>query len=305
MNDFNMRHAFLIMAHNNVEQLNVLLETLDSDLNDIYLHIDVKSDITKEDIYPLNRSKLFFFKEISVFWADFSQVRCELFLLKKAIQGKYHYYHLISGADMPLKTPGEIADYFENDNKIYLHFTTQDTIEIVRDYFRYYHFFQKQLYIVNRGNFFSWYKVLNKLSIFVQKLIGIDRCRDGVVVKRGANWFSIPFDAARYVLEKEKWIIDRFDKTRSSDEFFMQTVFYNSDFRDRLFRFKEDDSYESCLRYIDWKRGNPYTFREDDYEDLISSDYLFARKFDWQTDKNIILKIYNYLKMTKGQDTNA
>lgn len=38
----NMKHAYCILAHNNWEQLQLLLNCIDDDRNDIYLHIDVK-----------------------------------------------------------------------------------------------------------------------------------------------------------------------------------------------------------------------------------------------------------------------
>ena len=46
MNLFNdakvMRHAFLILAHNEFQILKILLSMLDDGRNDIYLHIDKK-----------------------------------------------------------------------------------------------------------------------------------------------------------------------------------------------------------------------------------------------------------------------
>ena len=49
------------------------------------------------------------------------------------------------------------------------------------------------------------------------------------------------------------------------------------------------------MRKIDWERGNPYVWHEKDYDELINSEYLFARKFDENVDKNIIDKIYGKL----------
>ncbi len=36
------KHAYLIMAHDNFEQLKILLDLIDDYRNDIYLHIDKK-----------------------------------------------------------------------------------------------------------------------------------------------------------------------------------------------------------------------------------------------------------------------
>lgn len=53
--------------------------------------------------------------------------------------------------------------------------------------------------------------------------------------------------------------------------------------------------YVTSARLIDWSRGNPYVWRLTDYEELIHSDRMFARKFNWDTDKEIILKIAEHV----------
>ena len=58
--------------------------------------------------------------------------------------------------------------------------------------------------------------------------------------------------------------------------------------------FKEN--IENCKRLIDWNRGAPYVFRSDDKERLLTSNDLFARKFDEQIDDQIVYKIYMRLK---------
>ena len=69
----------------------------------------------------------------------------------------------------------------------------------------------------------------------------------------------------------------------------------NSKYKDRLFYNKFDDNPKSIMRYIDWKRGKPYIFRNDDYNELINSEMLFARKFDASVDIDIINAIYTKL----------
>jgi hypothetical protein len=46
-----MKHAYLIMAHNEWDMLNKLIQALDYPNNDIYLHIDKKADLKKVNIY--------------------------------------------------------------------------------------------------------------------------------------------------------------------------------------------------------------------------------------------------------------
>ena len=48
---------------------------------------------------------------VPVNWGG-SQIRAELSLLKCAVKKKYDYYHLVSGADLPIKTQDEIHQFF-------------------------------------------------------------------------------------------------------------------------------------------------------------------------------------------------
>lgn len=298
-------HAYLIMAHNNVAQLNKLLQALDDKRNDIYLHIDAKSAICKEDLVSLQNSRLFLTPRMHVYWADYSQVECELLLLKEAVTAHHSYYHLLSGSDLPLKSQEYIYRYFDGDDRIYLHYTTKEkTTETIR-FVKYYHLFQKQLSVANRGKQFSIYKVINKLSLGIQKILGISRISKEATIKKGANWFSIPHDFANYVISQEHYIQKQFAKTRSPDEFFLQTLAFNSNYKDRIYRFQEDDGYASCLRLIDWKRGNPYVFRKSDYDELITSDMLFARKFDSKVDDNIIDELCEYIQGNSRSKENV
>ena len=53
------------------------------------------------------------------------------------------------------------------------------------------------------------------------------------------------------------------------------------------------------MRYIDWTRGNPYIFRSADFEQLMSSDRMFARKFDEKVDFDIVERIFEALDKQK------
>lgn len=110
MNLFNdakvMRHAFLILAHNEFQILKILLSMLDDGRNDIYLHIDKKmscSDPLEQDLFRLAKARLFVLEQrLDVRWGDISVVKAELLLLETAsMKGPYDYYHLLSGVDLP------------------------------------------------------------------------------------------------------------------------------------------------------------------------------------------------------------
>lgn len=102
---------------------------------------------------------------------------------------------------------------------------------------------------------------------------------------------SITNDLTEAILDKRQRIENIFKWTNCADELFIQTVAWNCGFRDRIFH---SNSGAGNLRYIDWNRGkngNPYTFHIEDYEQIMNSGEMFARKFSESVDKKIIEKI--------------
>ena len=125
-------HAYLIMAHKNLEQIKKLLKLLDYSQNDIYIHIDTKADDSiKFFDYTscCTKSKVIQSSLFKSAWGSYSLVECELFLLRQATKNrKYDYYHLISGMDLPLKNQLEIHQFFKKNNgKQFVHFSGKNS----------------------------------------------------------------------------------------------------------------------------------------------------------------------------------
>ena len=282
------KHAYLIMIHNDFYIFQRLIKLLDDKRNDIYVHVDKK--VKKFDFQKykdmIKKSNIYYTKRINVKWGDFSQIRCELLLMETAYKNnKYEYYHLLSGVDLPLKNQNIIHDFFDKNKYNYIAFCDYNKIdELVLERVRYYHIFTNNLRV---NNFFT--KLHYKLVSYQRKL-NIYRNKN-VEYRKGANWFSIRDDLVRYVLSNKKKINKLFKYSYCADELFLQTLVYNSDFIDTVF--KGNDEYDSIKRCIDWNRGSPYTFMIDDYDMLINSNYFFARKFSSKVDKKIIDKVYS------------
>ena len=105
---------------------------------------------------------------------------------------------------------------------------------------------------------------------------------------KGAQWFSITHDFALYLLHERHLIDKYFSKGLCTDEIFLQSIAYSSPYKDSI--------VDNNMRLIDWHRGNPYTFTISDYEQLITSDCLFARKFDENIDMDIVVKLFDYIQ---------
>ena len=287
-------HAFLIEAHNNKEQLKQLLDCLDYNENDIFIHVDAKSkELEGIENYQLRHSKLYKIESIPVFWGGYSQIKVEMDLLKKATEtDKYSRYHLISGGDLPLVNQHDLHEFFDkNADKEFIHYDIDQNIQNFKGRMSQYHFLRDH---IDRSQ--KIFCLIEKFLITIQKICGVNRIKKSDIVwAKGANWFSITDECARYVIENKNWVEKTFKYTKCCDEIFLQTLIINSPFKDKLY-FEPREDRCGNMRYVDWKRGNPYIFKSQDYDELINSDYIFARKFDSKVDFQIINKIIDFTK---------
>lgn len=296
------KHAYLILAHKNFDQLRKLIELLDDPRNDIYVHVDAKAkDFSSYDWNDaVKQSRLTFLPErISVNWGGVSIMRAELALLRTATsQDKYDYYHLLSGMDLPIKSQDDIHRFFDaNKGKEFVNLWELKKSNLSR--FRYFTIFPE-----GEGRFCT--RIINHIFKGLQMTVGYRINRD-VDFRMGSQWFSITDDLARYVLSKEDWLEKVFRHTSTCDEIFLPTLVCNSPFNDKLYYPKTVKSQQevnlSNMRFIDWTRGesirHPWTFRAYDLELLESVDHFWARKFDEGVDSDIIDNIYRRLKESK------
>ncbi len=283
-------HAYLIIAHNNFPQLKLLLKVLDYEDNDIYIHIDLKAgDINTEYLCEgIQCAKITFVRRISVIWGDYSQIECEMILLEAASQGGYDYIHLLSGVDYPIKSHEYINQFFaEHNGNEFVHFETKGLPDYEKYKVRYWYLLHK--YVGREKGSESLVAALQWLFVHIQMVFGVDRTKNKKIkYYKGANWFSITGDFAKYIVSQKDKIYDIFSYTHCGDEFFIQTMLMNSAFKDKLWIQSFNDDYDGCLRMIDWERGKPYIFREDDLDILKQSNALFARKFDLKIDEKIL-----------------
>ena len=203
-------------------------------------------------------------------------------------------------AEMGRRAKKRVAEeytFFEkHTGKEFVHFGSN---EDARKRCQYYWLYQEALgSVANAGVSKKVCNKLRTLSIFVQRLIDIDRVKKYGICENvavGSQWFSISDSLAHYVVSKEREILKCYKNTYCCDEVFLQTLVKNSSYKNNLYSYAVDD-YHANMRDIDWKRGRPYTWRNTDFDELMESDYLFARKFDEQIDNQIIDRIYMRLK---------
>src|SRR5690606_6345106 len=158
-------------------------------------------------------------------------------------EDNHAYYHLISGADLPLRTQDEIHDFFKaNDG---LEFVSYGKVErwMIACRYKYYHF-EKLVDVIGRNR----YRVFRVLSGARQKLLFIDRTRNSNLgCHYGGQWCSITHLFGTYIIENESVIAKTFGRGFCADEIVIATLLMISPF-------KKNSTEAMNMRMVDWTR---------------------------------------------------
>lgn len=291
-----MKHAYLILAHNQPKLLLSLVTQLDNENNDIYIHIDAKSSLCQfaeiESVCKYSACHILE-ERVPVFWGGYSIVKAERLLFAAAYSGgDYGYFHLLSGVDFPLKSNSYIQQFFEaNKGLEFLGFDKIITEEHAQERVRYRYFFIDRKF----PKWLNWLiPRLNGLSLRIQNLFKLYRS-PSLEIKHGSQWCSLSREAVGFLLSKSKEIDYNFKLTLIPDELYKQTILWNSTFRENIY--DKENNLASCLYEMEWGDSpgmHPYTFTLKDKERLLSSNRLFARKFS-QADMEIIKELHSYI----------
>ena len=295
------KHAYLICVHNNYSFLVRIIKLLDSFHNDFYIHINAKSTDFDSTIFDnvLKKSKVFILKRFPCKWGDFGVINAHLEFFRIASStGNYSYYHLLSGTDLPIKNAETIYNFFEEKKDVqFIHFAKELPRKIYNE------FAYKQILIgtLNKNYFVKAFGVMcRNVFFFFQKVLKIDNVKKNfrIPLKYGSAWWSITHEFALYVLSKENWIRRCYLKAFNTEESYMQTLVYSSDFKYNTLQ--HDNDFNCAYRLINWQKakkgsGHPYVWKLDDLETIKESKAMFARKFDEKVDKNIINTIEDFI----------
>ncbi|MDR0795864.1 MAG: beta-1,6-N-acetylglucosaminyltransferase [Tannerella sp.] len=271
-----MKHAYLIIAHNEFEVLECLIRALDDVRNDIFIHFDCKSK--QLPVLQTKQARLYILDDrIDVRWGDLSVVEAEYALYEAAHkQDKYDYYHLLSGVDMPLKSQDYIHDFCDkHQGKEFIGYSQGDLRAHIEQKVQRYHLFPKH-FKESKGWKAQGRRYLRFVFLRLQIVLGIKRNR-GISFKKGSQWVSITHDFVIYLLTHRKQVLNTYHHTFCCDEIYKQTICWTSPFRNKLFDTHCDG--RGCMRAINWKNNQLKAFEDSDFDELMQSDALFARKF--------------------------
>ena len=294
-----MKQAYLIIAHNKIEQLKFLLLLLDYEKHDIFILFDKKAKITekqKNDLRQIvTKSSLFFTKEIPIYWGDYSLVEAEMELFETANkQEQYSMYHLLSGVDLPLDTAENIYNFF-NSRKEY-NFLTMVSEELYIRNKVYERVAFKTMFphltvrTINNNFLRSVLKIYRKFEVELQRSFKIDCFKKfNLELKYASNWCSLNKKAVDILLGEKKLIASIFKNTKVNDELFIPTILQKDQLLNTVYSIEPTNDkptdFQGNLRYINWWGGSPHTWTSSshDIEQLKYGKklgHLFSRKFD-------------------------
>lgn len=273
-----MKHAYLILAHNEPTLLSRLVDRLDDVRNDIYIHFDRK--LAELPQLKTQHAALFILTDrVDVRWADVSMIEAEYKLFHAVIASGqiYAYHHLLSGVDLPLKNQDYIHHFFaQHPGKEFIGLHQQPMTYRADKSLYYYHPFARSFR--DRGISFFCKQCLRYAVIQAQILLSLRR-NQSVPFRKGGQWVSITHELICYLLEQEERAYQIFRGTFGSDEYFIPTLIVETPFMERLF--DATDESRGAMRYISWRGEDQLIdFSADDLPVLQQTEYLFARKFN-------------------------
>ncbi|WP_256003313.1 beta-1,6-N-acetylglucosaminyltransferase [Pedobacter deserti] len=277
-----MKHAFLILAHEQPKHLLKLVNKLNSDFANFYIHIDSKSKvlIESDEIQLLKAySNVTFVTSRSTHWGGFSLVKAEIDLLKAAYDScDNERFHLISGVDYPMVSNQHLYSFFENNVNDYI---LWDESEAHKRYYIDCFYFYDRYFGKSKANKFNYY-FLKPIYVAMQRASRLLYQYLNIKLRKqipgtfyhafGAQWFSISRSSAEYIvnyLRQNEWIIKRFEHTAVSDETFFVMILMNGP--------RKEYAINDNLRFFG-KKSNELLLDTSDWVDLERSNGIFARK---------------------------
>ncbi len=300
--------AYLIIAHNQPQHLSRMVNALNHNNAHFFIHIDGKSDISEflSYSYPVNTH--FLKKRFHLYHEGFSIVEAMILLIKEAFKNPaIDYFAFLSGWDYPIKSNAYILDFLKENYP--------------KNFISYYPLIKDADY---KGNVHKYYfidsiahlpKVLQgPLKLIMENAPIYRPFLPGLIPYRGSAWSCIGRISISYILdaletEEGKRLKNFYKYSFCADEMFFHTLLLNSSHAHLCQGYEElsrqlaqsqtlKNENKTYLHYIDWdkSRENPALLDLSDYEKLMESEALFARKFHEEKSAELLSEIDEYLK---------
>jgi hypothetical protein len=266
--------AYVVSAYKLPEQLVRLVRRLATPNASFAIHVDRKTptELYREMVANLHDVGSVRFLERHVCnWGDFGHVRATLKGIEQLLADAvpFDYLVLLSGQDYPLRAAAEIEQFLDGarGRSFMSHWplphdpwTGRGGLDRV-----------ERWHLVGRRHL--------HLSLPLRR-----RLPGGLAPFGGSPYWCLARPVVEHVhkvIHARPELVRFFERVFVPDELFFQTLVVNSRWRETLIA--------DNLRYVDWsRRPAPAVLGRDDFDRLVGSGKLFARKFDPTVDAEVL-----------------
>jgi len=274
-----MRIACIIMAHKEPQQIERLVKKFAPLPFDFYLHIDKKIGQGPFEYLAQLPNVYFVQNRIRVRWASYSFLMAVQQALSQILSTGigYDFISIMSGQDYPITPVANIYQSLEkNIGKNFICY--EDDGE----------WWSHAISRINKYHFTNFgFKGRYRIQFFLNALLPTRKFPLPYKLYGGprAMCMTLTRECAAYIAEfmASNKKLKRFIRfTWGPDEFVIPTLVMNSKFHPTVIN---DNFY-----YIDWSKGgpNPKTLTVEDYQKMMDSGKMLARKFDIRQDTAIL-----------------
>ena len=280
-----MRQGILITAYRDIPMLEKLVTYFDEDF-EMFIHIDKRC---RENLAALESNEhLHLFRTYAVEWGDYKHLLAIVMLMKEAYRHTdLEYFHLITGSDYPVMPLAQFKTFCEehrNDNYLE-HFPLPHA-----DWGKEGGLNRIDYYWLSPNSTRSKGALLTRKLVNLQRRLGIKRGFKyfGGNLYGGGTYWSVSREAigvAHGYLDNHPDYLQRFRMTSIAEEICLPTLWCNSGI----------PLINDYKRYIDWggDGANPQVLTEKDYDQIVVSGALFARKMASGISDRLIEKLDN------------
>lgn len=213
-------------------------------------------------------------------WGSFGIVQGTIEMISEAIASRsmFDYGVLLSGSDFPIKSNSFIQDFFSNSpNQEYMECFPVDG---------------ENRWSKDEGKYSAKYRYAYYHAWFRSRNLRLTRRAqgpNGLRIHGGSQWWALTRPALEYVdafIKSEPTYTKFYRHTLIPDESFFQTILGNSPFSENL--------SGGDITLALWNKPEPpypALLGMNDWEAIVQSKKLFARKFSADIDSNILKKI--------------
>lgn len=301
--------ACLILVHKNISQLLRLCDCLRHDDVKIFIHLDKKMKVSRNEIRMLDEYSenvhvvperfSCFLDEWSLIEATMALINCA----KSTLNGSIGYYVLMSGQDYLIKPVTELVDFLhKNYPRPFIDCTPRSGYNWVSEKFAHTRlriFARKLRHIVGVRGFLLF-------SLYLERLMP-ERCilfnklkRFNINLYGGSAWWALPdivVDDIIAFLKNNPEFVKLYKWTDTPEETLFQTLTMLSRCASLVQLNSPEERMQNCLTYANFETptkeftGHPHIITIEDYDWLVGKEQFIARKFDMAVDCDVIDKL--------------